>query len=394
MGVSMSEPKQPSWANPVSSRSTISTLGAPSGAFGTVVNDGVDSLIDRRMWGWLIPRTLGQRLAGARPSPTCPGARAGSGLEQGPTNSSTQGDAMALADDAVIIEVGLNEGAGRGINPHVPIGPDEVAADALRCRDAGATMVHWHARDPQSEDQRLGDTDLYAAALAPMREAGLLGYPSYPVDGVLPRNRLDHVWALHERVGLELAPIDLGSVSTVPWNSAPQRLRRPRLAPHAVGRRRQPADVRGRRGGDGRRSGDGLHVRRVRRRLQPDPERCCTSSGRITRPVVHKIFLSEGWAVGPEAVGGGARPPPRAAARRPRRRVDRGALLAPRPDRGRAAVPLRARARRPRPGRHRRQPRGQPAATNAELVEQVVTWAADAGRPVATPEQVRARFGL
>ena len=123
---------------------------------------------------------------------------------------------MALAGDAVIIEVGLNEGAGQGINPHVPIGPDDVAADALRCRDAGATVIHWHARDPQSADQRLGDTDLYAAALAPMQAAGLLGYPSYPVDGVPPRHRLDHVWALHEQVGMELAPIDLGSVTTVP----------------------------------------------------------------------------------------------------------------------------------------------------------------------------------
>ena len=32
-------------------------------------------------------------------------------------------------------------------NPHVPIMPAEVIADVCRCRDAGATIVHLHARD-------------------------------------------------------------------------------------------------------------------------------------------------------------------------------------------------------------------------------------------------------
>lgn len=32
-------------------------------------------------------------------------------------------------------------------NPHVPIHPDEIIADARRCRDAGATILHLHARE-------------------------------------------------------------------------------------------------------------------------------------------------------------------------------------------------------------------------------------------------------
>lgn len=35
-------------------------------------------------------------------------------------------------------------------NPYVPISPSEVIADVRRCRDAGATIVHLHARE---EDQ-------------------------------------------------------------------------------------------------------------------------------------------------------------------------------------------------------------------------------------------------
>ena len=31
-------------------------------------------------------------------------------------------------------------------NPHVPITPDEIIADVRRCQDAGASIVHIHAR--------------------------------------------------------------------------------------------------------------------------------------------------------------------------------------------------------------------------------------------------------
>jgi uncharacterized protein (DUF849 family) len=35
----------------------------------------------------------------------------------------------------------------RANSPHVPITPDEIIADARRCRDAGATILHLHARE-------------------------------------------------------------------------------------------------------------------------------------------------------------------------------------------------------------------------------------------------------
>jgi 3-keto-5-aminohexanoate cleavage enzyme len=37
----------------------------------------------------------------------------------------------------------------REMSPHVPIQPDEVVDDAVRCIDAGAAIVHVHARDKQ-----------------------------------------------------------------------------------------------------------------------------------------------------------------------------------------------------------------------------------------------------
>ncbi len=36
-------------------------------------------------------------------------------------------------------------------NPNVPITPDEIVADARRCQDAGASVVHIHARDENGQ---------------------------------------------------------------------------------------------------------------------------------------------------------------------------------------------------------------------------------------------------
>ena len=35
----------------------------------------------------------------------------------------------------------------KGDNPHLPISPKEIADDVRRCADAGACIVHIHARD-------------------------------------------------------------------------------------------------------------------------------------------------------------------------------------------------------------------------------------------------------
>src|SRR4029450_11872218 len=54
-------------------------------------------------------------------------------------------------------------------------------------------------------------------ALDRMLTSDLLAYPSYPPWPVSRADRLEHVWALRKRHGLELAPLDLGSVGIVVW---------------------------------------------------------------------------------------------------------------------------------------------------------------------------------
>ena len=254
-------------------------------------------------------------------------------------------------------------------------------------------MLHWHARDRASEAQLLGDVELYAAALTEMRAGGMLAYPSYPVDGVPPRQRLDHVWALHERAGLELAPIDLGSVSTVAWN--------PHLHDFV--------------GLDWMRTQSGVvdnPLTFVVDAVEMATARgmVCTfgafdvgcsrvlsmlhESGRLTCPVVHKVFLSEGWAVGPK--------PSEAAldlhlAQLPDD-LDVEWMVVPYSHHEPAVIERLCRAALERGGHVRvgigDSPAAHPTATNAALVERVAEWAADAGRPVASADQVRARLGL
>jgi uncharacterized protein (DUF849 family) len=64
--------------------------------------------------------------------------------------------------DKIIIKACLNGARGREQNPHVPWTPAEIAAEAERCADAGASIVHIHARTPQGGTSY--DPEWYAEA--------------------------------------------------------------------------------------------------------------------------------------------------------------------------------------------------------------------------------------
>ncbi len=119
-----------------------------------------------------------------------------------------------MRSDAVVIEVALNETVGPAQHPKVPRSPEECAADALRCGDAGAAVVHWHAVD-DSGAQRLADAALYGRALDAIGSA-VLAYPSNPIDVEdTVEARLAHCLALRESHGMELAPVDVATANLV-----------------------------------------------------------------------------------------------------------------------------------------------------------------------------------
>jgi 3-keto-5-aminohexanoate cleavage enzyme len=54
-------------------------------------------------------------------------------------------------------------------NPSVPVTPDEIAEDAARCVEAGATIVHLHAR--AADGEATYRADVYAEIVAKVRES-------------------------------------------------------------------------------------------------------------------------------------------------------------------------------------------------------------------------------
>jgi len=56
------------------------------------------------------------------------------------------------AKQKVIITAALTGGGhGKEANPNLPEQPDEIIEDALKCREAGASIVHIHARDKRGK---------------------------------------------------------------------------------------------------------------------------------------------------------------------------------------------------------------------------------------------------
>lgn len=127
--------------------------------------------------------------------------------------------------DKLIIEAAINEAVTKDQNPSVPYGPEEIAAEAVACARAGASIVHFHARDPETGEQRWTDAALYAEAMRLVqRECDAILYPTYSAR--LPvTQRYSHVEALAREtsVRFEMATIDLGAVNMASYDSIQRR---------------------------------------------------------------------------------------------------------------------------------------------------------------------------
>jgi len=296
-----------------------------------------------------------------------------------------------MKHDALIIEVGLNETVTPTTQPHVPQRPSECAADARRCGDAGAAIVHWHAVDPAGV-QRLADADLCSAALDEIAGC-VLAYPSYPID--VPDTvdaRLGHCLTLRAHHGLELGPVDVSTVNLVLWDPATASLAplEP-LGGYEVIRNSLPFVA-------------AALTRYYEVGLVPTVAAFDVGStrtiaallqaGLLREPALIKIFLWGSPAIGPEpsvqALDLHLRQLPE--------HLDLEWLVVPYGITDPTQVEEIARAAIKRGGGVRigigDNPTAFPDLPNAALVERAAAWAAEAGRPLASPNDVRDRFGM
>ncbi len=119
----------------------------------------------------------------------------------------------------LIIEARINEYQSRDRNPNVPWLADEIAEDAARCRDEGASVVHFHGRNADGSPDHSAAT--YADAIRKVRaKSDILVHPTlgFVTLDAGPEERLATVMALCKDPATrpDFAPIDMGSVN-VDW---------------------------------------------------------------------------------------------------------------------------------------------------------------------------------
>lgn len=122
--------------------------------------------------------------------------------------------------DKLIIDARLNEYTFREPNPNIPFSPEEIARDAASCREAGASIVHYHARDPETGAPST-DRLLYAETARLIRRAcDAIIMPTLGANSVTDLDeRISHLefMAKDSASRADLAPLDLASISLGIW---------------------------------------------------------------------------------------------------------------------------------------------------------------------------------
>jgi 3-keto-5-aminohexanoate cleavage enzyme len=127
----------------------------------------------------------------------------------------------------LIIEVRCNESADRGDNPALPYGPQEVIKEGILAREAGASVLHWHARDTDGSE-RPNDTALYREVIEGVREGtDLLLHPTLGFIGTQgnAHERVRHIQELNEdpKTRIDMAPVDFGAFGADVWDAGYKR---------------------------------------------------------------------------------------------------------------------------------------------------------------------------
>ncbi len=123
--------------------------------------------------------------------------------------------------EALIIECALNEQVAVRENPRVPISADEIVEDALAAAEAGASILHFHARD--GDALLHPGTEFYRDVMRRIRRENreVLLYPTYGASAT-PEERFSHLAALAEdpEIRLDFATIDPGAVNLADFDPA------------------------------------------------------------------------------------------------------------------------------------------------------------------------------
>jgi uncharacterized protein (DUF849 family) len=136
----------------------------------------------------------------------------------------------------VMVRVGPNEFQPKALNRKIPYGPEEVAADAIACARAGASIVHFHSRLDDGAQAFADDREgagIYRRALALAAQGSdIVMEPTNLRQGHDPALAADlpHVWALTDAppAGAPLEVVNIDSYRfdhrRAGWDEARRRL--------------------------------------------------------------------------------------------------------------------------------------------------------------------------
>ncbi len=120
----------------------------------------------------------------------------------------------------LVIEVAVNGVTRKERNPAVPVAPEEVAADTIRCLDAGATVVHTHPHSFGDGSPPEVTAEKYAAAYRTViaERPGAILYPTMS-GGPTIADRWDHHRILAHEGLIRCGCVDPGSTNLASFGS-------------------------------------------------------------------------------------------------------------------------------------------------------------------------------
>lgn len=128
--------------------------------------------------------------------------------------------------EKLIIEVRINEYASRKHNPNVPFSPEEISDEALRCWRQGASIIHYHARDPLS-GAASAKSELYAdTARRIHQKSDLIVMPTLGAWTLpSPEARMSHIIEMAKDAVTrpDFAPIDMTTSNVDSYDSHRRR---------------------------------------------------------------------------------------------------------------------------------------------------------------------------
>ncbi|MEH1942962.1 MAG: 3-keto-5-aminohexanoate cleavage protein [Nostoc sp.] len=122
----------------------------------------------------------------------------------------------------LIIECRCNDMDYRKDNPNFPYTPQEIIREAVRAWEAGASIFHWHAREPNS-GKWVNDAELYLEVIQGIREkTDLIVDPTlgYVATQGSVEKRVAHILTAKAEpaLGVDMVPLEFGSFNVDFWN--------------------------------------------------------------------------------------------------------------------------------------------------------------------------------